>query len=164
MRFRIYHVLCLLLGTISCITADTIDGVYVNNQAKLKLIVESTPDGIRTRRLDQEQWFTYEQIRPRQYRDAKGNMYYILEDDQIEWEGSDGIKRIRFKKSEALDDDLPNKTSRENKKSVTSSQQSQSIKRQFVNARSLRGKWINRSTGQMIEIKSYQPSVMKPML
>ncbi len=137
---------------------NPIDGVYENQKAKVKVQVELTTNGMRAKRLGQDQWYDYEQIRPGQYRDGQGNTYYLLEENQIEWEGPEGKKRIRFVKSDgALSDDTSSP-----KQGNTYVHRNHFItNRQFVSARSLRGRWINPSTGQSISIRASRSGKME---
>ncbi len=148
--------LLLSLG-MSDLLANPIDGIYENQKAKVKVQVESTANGMRAKRLDQNRWYEYEQIRPGQFRDSQGNTYYIIEDDQIEWEGPEGKKRIRFMRSDAGQTDASG-----SKQGSTYMQRNHYISnRQFVSARSLRGRWINPSTGQSINIRASQSGRME---
>lgn len=137
--------------------ANPIDGIYENQKANVQVLVESTAHGMRVRRLDQSQWYEYEQIRPGQFRDNQGNTYYIVEDSQIEWEDPEGEKRIRFVKSDVASTPAPS-----SKHGNTSIQRNDHISnRQFISARSMRGRWINPSTGQSINIRASRSGKME---
>lgn len=153
--YRTLLLAILFLPGMPLLMANPIDGIYKNQKANVQVLVESTENGMRARRLDQSQWYDYEQIRPGQFRDKQGNTYYILEANQIEWEGPAGKKRIRFVKSDVTTGSPTNQGN-------TYVQRNHYISnRQFVSARSLRGRWINPSTGQSISIRASRSGKME---
>ena len=81
----------LLLATATSIVSlsaksdpdQRLTGTWQNEEHHILLTIEETNDGIRVRRNTQDQWYTYLQIRDRQFRDRQGNIYYLNNKDQI---------------------------------------------------------------------------------
>ncbi len=117
-----------------------VEGRWQNTRTNVLLEVEKTYNGIRVKRLDKSGWIRYESIRRDQFRDHEGNTYEILPDGRLEWQSSDGRRRLRF-----------NRTAPQ--QNIYRSPGDKHIERNHYYGRSLDGKWINKSTGQTILVK-----------
>jgi hypothetical protein len=145
---RYFLLSCFMLSWLSGWTLQPIEGYWKNDRAKITIIVEQTPDGIRTKRLDQTQWYTYSKIRKNFYRDREGNTYFLIDDNQLEWENQSGLKKIRFQRTNAPS---------EYKSDIYADRQTQYIvpvPDPGSSAKLLEGRWINRTTRQTIRIKA----------
>ncbi|MCB0686913.1 MAG: hypothetical protein KDC53_10320 [Saprospiraceae bacterium] len=157
----------LLLATATSIVSlsaksdpdQRLTGTWQNEEHHILLTIEETNDGIRVRRNTQDQWYTYLQIRDRQFRDRQGNIYYLNNKDQLEWEDHTSKKHLRFNKiSSANARDNQWRESPENRgsnrdKYIERNHHYGTSRSPSVSAHQLNGRWINESTGQAIQVE-----------
>lgn len=139
-----------------------LEGTWKNEQNQITLIIQSTNNGIRVRRSGQNRWYEYERIRQNQFRDREGNTYYFNRDNTLEWEDRSGNKRIRFTRwSESLmrqqghGDQFSRNRNRHGKHTYV--ERNHHYGRSYhtvVGTHGLQGRWINRTTGQVIHVKA----------
>ncbi len=126
-----------------------IEGHWLNARNHIGIDIEETSQGIRVKRTDQVKWYQYDRIRDDQYRDDRGNTYYQIGNDGLEWESYDGQRRLRFKRSG---------------QAQRYSHQSGDRYRHHNPAghyayEQLSGRWINAATGKRIRIKYKRSSI-----
>ncbi len=148
--FTLFNVFTLFTVVVfdNVIHEQKISGIWQNEAKELVIRVEPLDDGIKVKRQDQSIWYYYDQIRPNQYRDDLGNTYYLLNDQSLEWESSDGIKRIVFNRSD-------NKAAQTNKSGDTYIEKNHffaNAEDKYIAVNDLLGSWLNESTGQKIWI------------
>ena len=132
---------------------SSVEGRWKNAKAKVSVLVEKTSEGIRVKRLDRTDWIAYESTRADQFRDADGNTYLLRSDGYLEWESNDGRRRIVFAKQP-----IQGSSYVESNPTVTKHiERNHYYGKDFY--RSLKGKWINKSTGQSILIKEGRKSI-----
>lgn len=115
-----------LTSSYSAEARNDVEGLWSNQRYNVKIRVEQTRDGIRVQRTDRSRWRAYEQVRNLQFRDREGNTYYMVNDQELEWESRDGRKRIRFRRDRRRSTNRP-----------------QTIARRAITARDLHGTWLN---------------------
>ena len=147
----LFAFLFLLQTTVVSANA-AIEGRWKNLKAKVSLLVEKTSTGIRVKRLDRANWIKYESTRPDQFRDAEGNTYQLTNDSHLEWESYDGRRRIAFARLDQIS------STAESIPSTTKHIERNHYYGKNIN-RSLRGRWINKSTGQSIYVKERRNSI-----
>ena len=129
-------------------TQQSIEGYWKNDRTGITVHIEHTVDGIRARRLDQSIWYTYSQIRSNFYRDGEGNTYFLIDDDLLEWENKTGLKKIRFQRARTTQEyQADTYTDRHQRSDIH-------ISNQAIPAKLLQGRWINKTTGNVIQIKT----------
>ena len=139
--------------SVQAIANNDVDGIWINSLKGLTVIVESTSRGIRVKRQDQQTWYEYEEYRVGQYRDAEGNNYYLVDASKLEWEGSNGKRRIVFNKSPLPDGSIAHAIREGGNQDVH-------IERNHYYGETsrpsrLEGRWRNKSTGQSITIQAH---------
>jgi hypothetical protein len=144
-----------------------LNGTWESTRNNLILTIESTGNGIRVKRSDQNRWYQYEEYRDGQYRDQQGNNYYMIDNSTLEWEDHSGRKYLRFQRR-----NQQNEFNRESQVSGHSDSRyryddskndthiernhhfGRNARNPFVSTHQLTGNWINRTTGQMISVKA----------
>ncbi len=144
-----------------------LDGTWESSRNNLILIIESTSNGIRVKRSDQNRWYQYEEYREGQYRDQQGNNYYLIDNNTLEWEDHSGRKYLRFQRRSQKSDynsadqasgHLDSRYSYDDRNKDTHIERNHHFGRNprntFVSTHQLTGRWINRTTGQTISVKA----------
>ncbi|NND31676.1 MAG: hypothetical protein HKN76_03730 [Saprospiraceae bacterium] len=143
-------------------TSVQIDGRWTNAEFGIDLIIELTEAGIKARRVDQENWYVYEEYREGQYRDEDGNNYYIVDENTIEWEDQSGDKHLRFIRKEVDPGDPisrhtspPAETGKQlNKSGDLHVERHHHYSGTSVSTIHLSGKWTNLTTKQTIFVQA----------
>lgn len=170
MKRSIPFYICILttIGLPLSAQADQrLDGTWESTRNNLILIIESTGNGIRVKRSDQNRWYQYEVYREGQYRDQQGNNYYLIDNNTLEWEDHSGRKYLRFQRRSQKSDynsagqasGHPDSRYRyDDGKNDTHIERNHHFGRNtrnvFVSTHQLTGRWINRTTGQTISVKA----------
>ncbi len=170
MKGRISFFICMVAAIglpLSAQTDHRLDGTWESTRNNLVLIIESTGNGIRVKRSDQNRWYQYEAYREGQYRDQQGNNYYLIDNNTLEWEDHSGRKYLRFQRGSQKNDynsagqASGHADSRyrsdygENDTHIERNHHfGRNTRNTFVSTHQLTGRWINRTTGQVISVKA----------
>ena len=151
MKLRVGIMLAMLITGFSTQASvrQEIEGFWTNVQKNVSVEVRQTYDGIKVKRRDRSQWISYEKMRSNQYRDRQGNTYYLRTDGLLEWESYDGRKRLRFNRASN-----PQSYSRD-----LETDRDIHIERNHYYGGSLEGRWINQSTGQIVQVKTRRKTI-----
>ncbi|MBX2817659.1 MAG: hypothetical protein KTR24_16740 [Saprospiraceae bacterium] len=147
-------ILSMLLA--SCVLVEAkavtqqVEGYWSNSRHQVQVQVERTPQGIRVLRIGQSRWRQYREVRNNQFQDQQGNTYYVLSNGQLEWESSDGRKRIQFNRSNSR-----NRTYQRGRSySSRNDWRGGNRVRRAVQARDLQGTWVNYWNDDCLFIRS----------
>jgi hypothetical protein len=156
--------MCLVVFAFSAHADHRIEGIWENPGHRILLTIESTGNGIRVKRSDQNRWYHYDEFRDGQFRDRDGNTYYLIDDQTLEWEDRSGRKYLRFQRQHRGRSGNGNpydNAYRENGDTYIERNHylDGHAKRDFITAHRLIGRWINPTTGQMIEIRSHKQGI-----
>ena len=121
-----------------------LDGLWHNDREDITIRIQSQDDGFRAKRIDQGVWYYYQPAGKNIYTDRQGNRYEVIRENEIIWRDARTNNRVNFRK---VDDHDRNRSridghDRDWKKGHASDRES------------FNGTWINRKTGQHLEIRS----------
>jgi len=146
---------CLIFfGSTQVHGKNDVEGKWINATKGLTLIVETTSNGIRVKRTDQQNWYEYEEYRVGQYRDKDGNNYYLIDGEKLEWEGKDGERRLVFSRGSIPTSSIPLENDAKD-------QSEYHVERNYYygdafGPSQLEGWWRNRSSGQSIFVQAHK--------
>ncbi|MDH3649983.1 MAG: hypothetical protein OEQ53_09880 [Saprospiraceae bacterium] len=158
-------IIILCLGTLTSMEAaiadHQIEGAWLNERNQITIHIQESRQGIKVKRNDQHQWFTYQRIRESQFRDQEGNTYYQINEGTLEWESFDGNRTLRFhrngdQRSGGYNDNYRSDDSYENDSRFRRQRDSYDAQKTWHR---LSGVWINRTTGQRIHVKKKGKSI-----
>lgn len=164
--------LVMMSFTMSAQAEQGPEGTWQDEQNRIILLVEKVPEGIRVKRSGQDRWYSYQRYRENQFRDSEGNTYYLNGDHSLEWEDRTGRKRIRFYKRENnrygegknhlgyRNDRFSHPQDRQRDTYIERNHHRGQSGHRSIATHVLTGRWINETTGQMIQIKARNNQVI----
>lgn len=144
--------LMLVLPTIGFITgsiqANHLDGLWHNDRDDITIRIESQEDGFRAKRIDQGIWYYYQPAGENIYSDRRGNHYEVIRENELIWRDSRTNNRISFHRVNDRERHYREvKDHGRDRRNWTRGDHA--YDREYFE-----GTWMNRKTGQYLEIRS----------
>ena len=101
MRTFISLIALFLFGNMAVAEAAVavrLDGLWRNDRENISVRIESTNQGIRAKRLDQNVWHFYAKKHEGMYSDGQGNFYEVRGNNEIMWRSASSNKQILFER------------------------------------------------------------------
>ena len=106
MRKKIFFtssIFAFTLCFVAPLQAGHLDGLWRNDRMQITLRIEEEADGFRAKRTDQGIWYHYTTNDNRRFRDRNGNLYELIDRDEIMWRAANNSKKIHFTKVDDRD-------------------------------------------------------------